>query len=130
MRDPGNATPDPVAAGEWVSRALADSLSRWFGPYGYHTLLTRALAQVREAHPAVAAIHVRSPSDPTLAGLAEAAAAHGTSTITDGITAVISAVIELLGRLIGEDMAVTLVEQAMLVSAPRVEKIEHEESQS
>ena len=130
MRGPGDAGRDPVAVGEWVSRVLADTLLRWFGPYGYYTLLTRALAQAREAHPAVAAIEVRGPSDPTLTGLADAAAAHGTSTIADGIAAIISAVIELLGQLTGEDMAVTLVEQAVLNSAPRVERIQSEESHS
>ena len=125
----GNAVRDPVAAGEWISRALADSLSRWFGPYGYHALLTRALTHARDAHPALAAVRVRSHSDPTLDGLADVAIAHGNSTTTEAFAAVLSSVIELLGRLIGEDMAVNLVEQAVPPWATQADGIDTEESQ-
>ena len=128
--DAGNAFRDPVAAGEWVSRSLADSLSRWFGPYGYHALLTRALAQARDAHPVLAAVQVRSSSDPTLDGLADAAMTHGIDTIPDAIAAVLSAVIELLGRLIGEDMAVNLVEHAVPASLRQTDRTDNEESPS
>ena len=129
-RDVGNSVGDPVAAGESVSRSLADSLSRWFGPYGYHALLTRALTHARAANPALAAVRVRSHSDPTLDGLAELATAHGINTTTEAIAAVLSAVIELLGRLIGDDMAVNLVEQAVPTSAPEAHRTDNEESQS
>ena len=129
-RDAGDSLADPVAAGERVSRSLAESLSRWFGPYGYHAILTRALAEARDAHPALTAVRVRSSSDPTLDGLADAAMMHGTNTIPEAITAVLSAVIELLGRVIGEDMAVHLVEQAVPSSVPRADRIDNEESQS
>lgn len=107
------ATPDPVVGAERVERALAATLSRWFGPYGYHALLTRALAAARPAHPALAEVRVRSPADPTLDGLSDAARAYGGQEALAGFTSVLAAVTELLGRLIGEDMAVHLMEQAV-----------------
>ena len=104
---------DPVAGADRVGRALATTLSRWFGPYGYHALLSRALAVARQTHPALAQVRVRGPADPTLEGLSDAARAHGQQESVAAFTSVLAAVTELLGRLIGEDMAVQLMEQAV-----------------
>ena len=125
----GSGPGDPIAAAEWVGRALAAELPRWFGPYGYHALLARALAEVVRTNSALAAVRVRGPSDPTLEGLADAARAHGDAA-AEGAAAVLARVIELLGRLIGEDMAVNLVEQAVASTAPNVERVANEESPS
>jgi hypothetical protein len=103
---------EPLAAVEGVAGALAATLSRWFGPYGYHALLSRALAEATADHPALAAVRVRSPLDPTLEGLSDAARAHGSGATVDALTTVVAGIVELLGRLIGDDMAVNLVELA------------------
>ena len=105
--------PDPVVGAERIDQALAAMLSRWFGPYGYHALLSRALAVARQTHPALDRVRVRGPADPTLEGLSDAARAHGQQESVAAFTSVLAAVTELLGRLIGEDMAVQLMEQAV-----------------
>ena len=106
-----------VAAADRVCRVVADELSRWFGQYGVHALLTRALAEARASHPALATVRVRAPGEPCLEGLADAERAHGAGATSEGVTALLAALIDLLGRLIGEDMAVNLVSEVMVLPA-------------
>jgi hypothetical protein len=113
---PGAAATDPpdlVAATDEVCRQLAYGLTRWFGPFGYHALLSRALAQARSGHPALHDVNVRSAAEPSLEGLTDSVARHGTDATTEGIVATLMAFIELLGRLIGEDMAHKLIDQSV-----------------
>ena len=112
---------DPVAALEWVCRHLGDELSRWFGPYGFHALLTRALAKARVDQPPLAAVRVRSSPDAYLDGLGDAVQGYGVHPATEAFAALLAAFIDLLGRLIGEDLAVNLVSQATMLSAPDVD---------
>lgn len=100
-----------------VGRHLAVELSRWFGPYGYHALLTRALARARREHSVLEAVHVGPPSAPYLNGLEDAAQAHGVAATTAGVQAVLAALIDLLGRLIGDDLAVMLIDQTIRAMA-------------
>ena len=108
------STSGALSAADRAGRALAAELARWFGSYGYHALLTRALTQARAEHPALRAVHVGAPTAPYLDGLADAATAHGTDAIVAGVEAVLAALIDLLGRLIGEDLAVTFIDRTML----------------
>ena len=111
-----DAAPLPTAAR--VDRHLAAELSRWFGPYGYHALLTRAIAQARSDHPALAIVRVGPPEAPYLDGLAEAAHAHGDAATLAGVTTLLAALLELLGRLIGADLVMTFVDRTILAMAP------------
>lgn len=97
---------------------LAEALARWFGPYGYHALLTRALAEASVRHPVLAAVRVRDPLTPVLDGLDEALETNDPDAVLEGVTAVVAGVIALLARVIGEDMALRLVEQSMDGPAP------------
>jgi hypothetical protein len=110
--DPGDG-PGPVGLAERTSTDVATALARWFGPYGYHALLTRALTSARSAHPALASVSIRAPLEPVLDGLADAAETFGIPPVLDGVAAVLAAVLDLLGRMIGEDMALHLVERLM-----------------
>jgi hypothetical protein len=91
-------------------------LSRWVGPDGCHALFTRALAEARSRHPALAQIHLRVRSDPYVDGVAETTAAHGEPAAAEALEAMLAFLIELLGRLIGEDMAMKLIQRSVPVS--------------
>lgn len=108
----------PLSAAGRVDRHLAAELSRWFGPYGYHALLTRAIVQARSQHPALALVRVGPPEAPYFDGLAEAAQAHGAPATLAGLVAVLAGLIEILGRLIGADLAMTFVDRTILAMAP------------
>jgi hypothetical protein len=92
---------------------LYRELSRWVGPDGCHALFTRALAQARIDHPALEQIQLHARSDPYIDGVAEAIMAHGDPATADGLEAMLVHLIELLGRLIGDDMATKLIERSV-----------------
>jgi hypothetical protein len=93
---------------------LYRELSQWVGPDGCHALFTRALAQARTDHPALEQIHLHARSDPYIDGVAEAIMAHGDPATADGLEAMLVHLIELLGRLIGDDMATKLIERSVM----------------
>lgn len=97
---------------------LSERLARWFGAFGYHALLVRALAHARREHPALAAVTAGEPHAPALGGLDDAARAHGTEATAAGARAVLTAVLAVLGRVIGDDMILYLVEPRMDDTAP------------
>jgi hypothetical protein len=58
-------------------------------------------------------VSIRAPLEPVLDGLADAAETFGIPPVLDAVAAVLAAVLDLLGRMIGEDMALHLVERLM-----------------
>jgi hypothetical protein len=117
---------DAVAVTEEVFRHFANGLTRWFGSSGYHALFSRALVEAKSHHPALANVRIRSATEPSLEGLAECIEQHGTNAVTEGIIAMLMALIDLLGRLIGEDMALKLVDQSVPLRGPETDVPEKE----
>jgi hypothetical protein len=97
---------DAYAATDRVLADLEHGLHRWIGAEGYAALLQRAVALTLPAHPALVRIEdlgLRSPP-------------RQAATVTDdeiraGVVALLVALMELLGRIIGVEMAMRLVEQ-------------------
>ena len=103
--------PDAVALAAQAAceRAYRD-MARWLGASGAHALLTRALAHEQGDYPFLAEIRIGHRSDPVLDGVAGIVQLHGASAAAAGLEAVLETLVGLLGRLIGDDMAVQLVE--------------------
>jgi len=95
---------------------LYDALSRWVGPDGCHALFTRGLAEARAEYPALAQIHLRARSQPYIDGVPETIMAHGDAATAQGLESMLAHLVELLGRLIGDDMATKLIERSLGVS--------------
>jgi hypothetical protein len=109
--------------GDTAARAAAAAcdnlyreLSRWVGPDGCHALFTRALAETRTEYPALAQIQLRARSEPYIDGVAETIMAHGDPVTAGALESMLIRLVELLGRLIGDDMAVKLIEQSQASS--------------
>ena len=98
-----------VSAGENLYREL----SRWVGPDGCHALFTRALAQAQAEYPALGQIQLRARSDPYIDGVAATIMAHGDAATAQAFESVLVHIVELLGRLIGDDMAMKLIERSL-----------------
>lgn len=113
-------TSDPAAGTEEMFRQLAGELGRWFGPFGFHALFSRALAEARRHHPSLDTVRIHSAAEPFLEGLAESIDRHGTEAVNEGIIALLMAFIELLSRLIGEDMALKLLDPPVPNHGPQV----------
>jgi hypothetical protein len=115
---PAEDVPDAVAAGaEQVCGLVSSNLSRWFGIDGTNALFARALVQAQADHPALANVRYSHQSAACLERLAESARIHGANAAADGVAAILTALIELLSRLIGQDIAMRLVEQSVPADA-------------
>ena len=95
---------------------LYRALSRWVGPDGCHALFTRARADARAEHPALEQIHLRARSEPYIDGVAETIMAHGDAASAEALESMLVRLVELLGRLIGDDMAMKLIERSLPTS--------------
>jgi hypothetical protein len=109
--------------GETAARAAAAAcdnlyreLSRWVGSDGCHALFTRALAETRIEYPALAQIQLHARSEPYIDGVAETIMAHGDPATAEALESMLVRLVELLGRLIGDDMAVKLIERSLASS--------------
>lgn len=108
-----SATSDPnaaaVAAG--VVRRIAADLSRFIGNDGCQALLLRARSHAQAAHPALKDISIIAHPDLSVHGVPESIQAHGAAETAAGLESTLVALIGLLGRLIGDELAMKLVER-------------------
>ena len=102
-------TPEDVAvAATRMCTELRVGLTRWVGAMGYRALLDRALLLARAEHPALGSLSCHGGDEPVTTA---AVRAHSAAEVATGMVALVAALVELLGRILGEDMAVRLVEQ-------------------
>lgn len=115
----GSARAEGDSAGRAAAAAcdhLYHELSRWVGPDGCHALFTRALAQARTDYPVLGQIELRPRSEPYIDGVAATIMAHGDATTAEALESMLARLVELLGRLIGDDMATKLIERSLAAS--------------
>ena len=98
--------------------SLYRELSRWVGPDGCHALFTRALGQARTEYPLLAGIQLHARAEPYIEGVAETIMAHGDAATAEALESMLVRLVELLGRLIGDDMAMKLIERSLTASGP------------
>ena len=67
----------------------------------------------RTATPALKALHVIPPPAVALAGLDDIESAHGDAVLVAGMQALLAALLTILDRVIGADMAIVLVSNAL-----------------
>jgi hypothetical protein len=104
-----SSTPEDVAvAATRMCTELRVGLSRWVGAMGYHALIDRALLLARAEHPALSSLQCHGGDEPVPTN---AVRAHSPAEVATGMVALVAALVELLGRIIGEEMAVRLVDQ-------------------
>lgn len=127
-------SPEPVAAEALASRLLAQlssrpeasepggdavvarlsceqvygELARWLGPGSARALLSRGLAAARLDHPAVTQVRVGENGESVIDD-ASAIATHGSAAVAAGLRAVLTTMLDLLGRLVGNDLASRLL---------------------
>ncbi len=104
----GGMPGDVGLAGDVLCGGLRSGLGRWIGADGYLSLLDRALGLARPAHPALDGLSCLGNDGPALQ---EAVRTHGAGAVVAGMEALLASVIELLGRIVGTEMSVRLVEQ-------------------
>ena len=118
----GKAAPEEVRAiVERVHIQLREGLSRWIGAEGFRALFARATSLAQAEHPDLAIQWLDGTG-----AITDAVSRHDAEQMTASLVAQLAAVIDLLGRIIGQEMAMQLVKQAGSVSLPKVSSIENE----
>lgn len=102
-----------------VCTRLSCNLRDAMGPAGYDALLDRALVRAEPAHPALTAACPRNGAGIRVENLQASIETHGAPAVTAAIEALLVAFIDILSRLIGEDMAIRLIDQDVPRSRPR-----------
>lgn len=118
------STPEEVAAAaERMCTDLRLGLGRWVGASGYRALLERALVATRAEYPVLGGFSGMGGDEPMIAA---AVRAHGGSDVAGGLVALVAVVTELLGRIVGHELAARLVEVVGTQGPRRVVSIETE----
>ena len=89
---------------------LSLGLSPWIGTEGYGALLRRGLAEARPSHPLLTSLRCDGTDAQEIA---ELIAVHGAAEVTAAIEGLLESVIDVLGRIIGPELATQLVAQAV-----------------
>lgn len=105
-----------IANAEQICARVADGLSRWLGPYGARALVGRALGRAQLDHPSLTGVALTAAQPPEIAGLVESARANGVGAVVEGTVAMLATLTDVISRLIGDDLAVKLVEQSITPS--------------
>lgn len=88
-----------------------NGLIRWFGPAGARALYTRAIMQAQPEHPVLERARARYAQDGNLDNVfKDLTTAHDDTVVSAALEAVLIKLFELLGRLVGDDMAARIVE--------------------
>ena len=89
---------------------VTDNLRETMGVDGCTALLARSLARTVSAHPCLALVQRRDGREIQLDGVVAALEIHGYAAVDSAITALLATLVEILGRLIGEDMAMRIID--------------------
>jgi hypothetical protein len=95
---------------------LYRELSRWVGVDGCHALFTRAQSQARIEHPALISIQLQAGSELYIDGLAATIIAYGDAGTAEALESMLVRLLELLTRLIGDDMATKVIDRSLAAS--------------
>ena len=112
---------DPKSVGAALQRTclrVSENLRDAMGEDGSNALLARALARTESEHPALKSAYRRHQGGVHLDGVVASVEAHGVAAVTAALEALLAALVDILGRLIGEDMALRLIDH----DAPRSRK--------
>ena len=107
----GSLTPETaILALQRSCTRVIDALRNSMGDAGCAALFARALARTEGAHPVLKELHGRADEGIRLDGIAASADAHGIESVRAAIEALIGALVDILTRLIGDDMAIRLLD--------------------
>ncbi|MFN2317772.1 MAG: hypothetical protein ABR551_13505 [Gemmatimonadales bacterium] len=99
------------ASADQLCADLRIGMVRWIGGEAYRALLGRVLVETRHGHPALAELTCFGEDEPAIRA---AVRKHGADAVAAGMVAILTAMIALLGRLMGDEMALHLVKQNCL----------------
>ena len=110
VSESGSASEPPSAAQlQQLCTRVTENLCDTIGRDGCMALLARALARTESAHPVLTTVRRITNGDIELDSVAAGAERHGVPAVTSGLEAMLAALTDILGRLIGDDMALRVM---------------------
>jgi hypothetical protein len=120
----GDSADDRAAALQRACTRISESLRRSVGDDGFNALIARALARTETAHPALVAVRGFDNSNVHLDGVQKSVGIHGVPVVLLALESLFEVVVDVLSSLIGADMAVTLLDDALATPPlPRDQKL-------
>ena len=113
LQRPATSDTDDARHGAALFRAYAgtcDNVRATMGDDGCDALFSRAYARENAAHPALKHLRVGKSYDTSLENVHAGIATHGVVAATAAVEALIATLIDILARLIGEDMAIRIID--------------------
>jgi hypothetical protein len=102
-------SPDPsVSALQRTCTTVVQNIRQALGDHGCEALMSRAMATIETRHPL--AMELRQGQTFTRERLATAVQMHGAAAAEAAVESLIGTLIEILARLIGEEMAIRMVD--------------------
>ena len=99
-------------AAEHVLVDLFSTLSHWVGTAGCEALFTRAFVLAAPHHPVLQGVRYKVHNGtPRLEQFGDNAREYGSQATTEGATIVLASIVTMLSRLIGEDIARSLLDE-------------------
>jgi hypothetical protein len=98
---------DLARAAERLCGGIRVVLVRWIGTEGFHVLAKRALEEVRPGRPALTAM---TWEDSAPGSIARALQLHDPAAMEDAIVTLVATMMDLLSRVLGEPLAMGLIE--------------------
>ncbi len=92
---------------------MAIALSRWIGIDGCHAVFSRAKSEAEAKHAALRGVSLQMRAAQYVEGVGASVEQYGDDATAEGIETMLVGVSELLGRLVGADMARNLIEQSL-----------------
>lgn len=99
-----------AAAAEVAIHRISDNLVRWVGTDGSQALFARALSLAQAQDQSLTVVPPPARSALLLDGLAASAESRDAGTVVAGVVLILASLIELLDRLVGNDLTLRLVE--------------------
>jgi hypothetical protein len=109
-REPSSDSAAVAAALHQICWPVFASIRQSMGVDGCSALFGRAFTRTEWKHPAVRTIRGTADWDITLHALVSAVEAHGAAATASAVDAVLVALHEILGRIIGEDMSKRIID--------------------
>lgn len=108
----GETPSDALLGAQAACQSLHHELALWLGVDGSRALFASAMGRVRAAHPALGDIRHEALLSPNHPAIVKGVQNHGAAATATALQATLVVLIELLGRLIGDDMAARIVERS------------------
>jgi hypothetical protein len=106
------SAPQPGATLQRTCLRVSDVLRDSMGEAGHDALLARALSRSEVLHPSLKSLRQPANGGIHLGGVAASIERHGIAEAHVAVESLIASLLEVLGRLIGEDMAERLIDGA------------------